>query len=535
MHKAKALYGADYVYDPEHDISAREKASLVIAYAFLKTLGLAGDIGTITADFAASRAEATPGHKVVSFEDYTLTVESRRYPFWFPALSRGRRPGRSDPPLRAVRRRAESLHARRQEPADRASENYLARRESRLFDRRARPGNQPGRPLSRHPFRRPMQNVDNAVRDQQQQERISGSFFVQNNAKDTAGLAQRELFRRRADERFVPVTHTLRIQPLASPPKQPQGPIPVIVDTDISSDCDDAGAVALLNTFMNQGEANAAGLRRQRSRSRPVVRRHDSGDQRLVWPSGHSDRRLPRHGRLYHRQRVHEKGPSTFRPRFSQRRPPARRRRRLSPGSRAGRRRHGGHRQPGLSAKPGRTVEIAARRGRAICPGLELVRKKVRQIVIMNNQQKEDDFVVAHWPTEIIWTMDVGSHIYTGKSLAATPAENPVRFIYGLHGDDKHNSLRDGRQSWDLTASWLAVRGPGELWDIASGGGWQVNTQAGGGQWVNGPATNQGLVMVKMPPPEVTRLIEAELSRRGSDAQSVESLDYVLNREFPRT
>ena len=59
--------------------------------------------------------------------------------------------------------------------------------------------------------------------------------------------------------------------------------------------------------------------------------------------------------------------------------------------------------------------------------GIDLVRKKVRQIVIMNNQQKEDEFVVTHWPTPILWTMDVGTTIYTGKSLAGTPENNPVR------------------------------------------------------------------------------------------------------------
>ena len=54
-----------------------------MAYAFLKALGCDGDIGTITVDLAANKAEATDGHKVLSATDGTVEVESSRYPFCF--------------------------------------------------------------------------------------------------------------------------------------------------------------------------------------------------------------------------------------------------------------------------------------------------------------------------------------------------------------------------------------------------------------------------------------------------------------------
>lgn len=55
--------------------------SFVMAYAFLKALGLSGDIGTITADLQGLRATATPGHEVNGFSDNEIQVTSHRYPF----------------------------------------------------------------------------------------------------------------------------------------------------------------------------------------------------------------------------------------------------------------------------------------------------------------------------------------------------------------------------------------------------------------------------------------------------------------------
>jgi lysophospholipase L1-like esterase len=512
MHEAKAQHGESFAYDAELGWNVDAKSSLVIAYAFLKALGCHGNIGTITADFAASRANATPGHKIVSFHDYKLTVESRRYPFWFPAYPSGET--ESARILKCVPFDAElNRYTLVVKNLPTASAKIIWNNETSDFsaDQLAQGVN-----LAAHfrdsPFAGNTQNVDNAVRDQQQQERISGSLSINNKTRDIPGLAQRDVFRHRADERFVPVTHTITIQPLATQQKQPPGPIPVIVDTDLSSDCDDAGAVALLNTFMNQGEAKLLAC---------VANGHDADlscgatIQAINAYYGHPAIPIGAyHGTIgfttgsTYTKKVHQH----FVPDFPTDD-------RLPAGVDV-------YRQALASAADGTVVvaslgflqnldELLKSAPDAVSnlAGLDLVRKKVRQIVIMNNQQKEDDFVVTHWPTPIVWTMEVGTHISTGKSLAGTPDSNPVRFIYGLHGDDKHNSLRDGRQSWDLTASWLAVRGPGELWDVTSGGYWKVDTQAGGGQWINGPATNQGYVMVRMPVPEVTRLIETELSR----------------------
>ena len=69
--KAKAKYGKrGYCFsrDAEYDggCHVSESGQLVIAYALLKAMGCDGDIGRITVDLAAGKAEATDGHKVLS-------------------------------------------------------------------------------------------------------------------------------------------------------------------------------------------------------------------------------------------------------------------------------------------------------------------------------------------------------------------------------------------------------------------------------------------------------------------------------------
>ncbi len=54
---------------------------LVMAYTYLRALGLDGDIGTLTVDLGAETATATTGHEVKSFKHNTLTVVSTKYPF----------------------------------------------------------------------------------------------------------------------------------------------------------------------------------------------------------------------------------------------------------------------------------------------------------------------------------------------------------------------------------------------------------------------------------------------------------------------
>src|SRR4030095_10860330 len=83
MAKAKAKYGDDYPVGGGDGVHPNPNGHLVMAYAFLKALGVDGNIGTITVDLGANKAEATDGHKVLSSNAGTIEIESARYPFCF--------------------------------------------------------------------------------------------------------------------------------------------------------------------------------------------------------------------------------------------------------------------------------------------------------------------------------------------------------------------------------------------------------------------------------------------------------------------
>lgn len=83
MISAKAAYGDEYPVAGGDGVHPGPNGQLVMAYAFLKALGLDGDIGTVTVDLASGAAEATAGHKVLASKDGSVELESSRYPFCF--------------------------------------------------------------------------------------------------------------------------------------------------------------------------------------------------------------------------------------------------------------------------------------------------------------------------------------------------------------------------------------------------------------------------------------------------------------------
>jgi len=78
---ARKLYGADYAIAGGDGIHPGMAGHLVMAYAFLNTMGLDGNIGTFTVNLAKGTATVTEGHTMDAFKDGTLTVTSTRYPF----------------------------------------------------------------------------------------------------------------------------------------------------------------------------------------------------------------------------------------------------------------------------------------------------------------------------------------------------------------------------------------------------------------------------------------------------------------------
>jgi lysophospholipase L1-like esterase len=83
MAQAKAKYGPRFAFNSADGMRPTRAAHLVVAYALLKALGCNGDLGTITLDLAAGRNQAIGGHRILSAENSSVRIESRRIPFCF--------------------------------------------------------------------------------------------------------------------------------------------------------------------------------------------------------------------------------------------------------------------------------------------------------------------------------------------------------------------------------------------------------------------------------------------------------------------
>lgn len=502
MTKAKAKFGPDFVFDGENDFVS-------IAYAFLKALGVDGNLGTITVaftpDFAIGKAEAAGGPAVLSFANQTLTAQSTRYTFCFPGHPTSDplpKPFMSCLPLNTELNRLQLVVKNLPTPLAKIywndkSHDYTA---DELAKGVPLPASLPA------PWNGNCENLDRQVGDQQEKEATAGRAAAAGTPNVAAaqvaatGLARAQACRK-------PVTYTIRIQPLAAAEKQLAGPVNIIFDTDMNSDCDDAGALALLNDFMCLGECKIIACN---VNTHDVAKSSGAVVQAINAYYGHPDIPIgacydtnePQCGSTY-TALIHKR----FDPDFPNDD-------RLPKGVDVYRK--------ALAAAPDNSVVICSvgwmenitdllKSGPdAASPlaGPDLVKQKVRKLVVMANTNPNDVWVVKNWPTPILWTTDIGNYIYPGKGFLQTPEDNPARIIY------KVNGAEGGRQGWDPTAVWLAVRGPGDVYDVATGGYWRVNVPpARYGTWVNGPVTNQGMATIKMPSNQVLKLFDAELAR----------------------
>ncbi len=81
---AQQKFGDDFMMAGKDGVHPGWAGQTVMAYAFLKALGLDGAIGTLTWDAAANTATASEGHEVVGAADGGLKFKSSRYPFCVP-------------------------------------------------------------------------------------------------------------------------------------------------------------------------------------------------------------------------------------------------------------------------------------------------------------------------------------------------------------------------------------------------------------------------------------------------------------------
>ena len=79
--EARQMYGTNYAIAGQDGVHPGWAGNLVMACAYLTAMGLDGDIGTFTVDIDANSATVTTGHTLDRFTNNILTITSQRYPF----------------------------------------------------------------------------------------------------------------------------------------------------------------------------------------------------------------------------------------------------------------------------------------------------------------------------------------------------------------------------------------------------------------------------------------------------------------------
>ena len=78
---AQKRYGANYAIAGGDGVHPGWAGHTVMAYAFLKSFGLDGEIGTFTVNLKRNKVVCSRAHEVVSIKDGELQIKSSRYPF----------------------------------------------------------------------------------------------------------------------------------------------------------------------------------------------------------------------------------------------------------------------------------------------------------------------------------------------------------------------------------------------------------------------------------------------------------------------
>jgi lysophospholipase L1-like esterase len=79
--QAREKYGPEYAISGKDGVHPGWAGHTVMAYAFLKAFGLDGEIGEFTVDLKSNKMKASKGHEVISQKDGEFQIRSSRYPF----------------------------------------------------------------------------------------------------------------------------------------------------------------------------------------------------------------------------------------------------------------------------------------------------------------------------------------------------------------------------------------------------------------------------------------------------------------------
>jgi lysophospholipase L1-like esterase len=79
--KGRQQYGTNYAIPGNDGVHPHWAGHTLMAYAYLKAMGLDGDIGTFTVDLKKNKMKVSKGHQVISSKPGEFDIESSRYPF----------------------------------------------------------------------------------------------------------------------------------------------------------------------------------------------------------------------------------------------------------------------------------------------------------------------------------------------------------------------------------------------------------------------------------------------------------------------
>ena len=291
-------------------------------------------------------------------------------------------------------------------------------------------------------------------------------------------------------------------------------PVPIIFDTDIGTDVDDAGALAILHVLADKGEAEilATVSANQNRWCAPAIDVINTYYGRPDIPIGCS-KTGPNPEEWYHDSvgdYPHDLTTSDDAPDAVSL-----------------------YRKI-LTAQPDRSVTIVVvgwltnmadlldSKPDQYSPlaGRQLVKAKVKELVSMggrwpNSRKDEGEYnfrmdgaaahkVISDWPGKITFT-GLGIDVMTGARLVAEgPEDNPVAAFYRNFFEGHKVSERS---SWDLIAVLYAVRGLSDYFTAVSEGKC-VGKEDGSNQWIPGPASNHAYLVYKMCQTELAAVLE---------------------------
>jgi hypothetical protein len=307
-------------------------------------------------------------------------------------------------------------------------------------------------------------------------------------------------------------------QPSAVPSSSQNGPVKVILDSDLGQDCDDAAVMAIMHKLADNGEAEilATMFPMQDPMGAPAMDVINTYYGRPDIPIGTYKGNYAYQGKLFdhYNTKLAENFPHDLK--------------------------HGNDAPDAielyrkiLAKQPDKSVVIVVVGPQRLLAdllksgpdaysklsGLDLVKRKVKLLSAMGSGFPEghewnikiapdaSKLVAETWPTPIVYSgNEIGGAIRTGsRLLTETPEDNPVRASFEDH--PFVDKVTKDRQSWDQTSMLYAVRGAQDLWVLESTGYNHID-DTGKNEWRRDKDKDHSYLILNQPAAEVKKVIE---------------------------